>query len=79
MIKKINKDNENFSAPKNGLTPPINGEKFSIKRGYKMRPSTIRKLLEIKAKHPDVNIYMSTVLDKIINYYYDECFLKEKR
>ena len=54
----------------NGVTPPIDGEYFTIQRCYKLRPSTLRKLNEIKANHKDVNIYMNTLIDEIINFYY---------
>jgi hypothetical protein len=54
-----------------GLTPTIDGEAFSIKRGYQFRPSTLRKLFELKSKHPDVNTYLNTILDEAINHYYN--------
>ena len=60
-----------------GTTPPIDGEYFTIKRGYKLRPSTVRRLHEIKAGHSDINIYMNTIIDKAINHYYEEVFLKD--
>ena len=31
-----------------GLTPPINGEKFDIKRSYQFRASTLKKLNQLK-------------------------------
>lgn len=71
---KINKNEEDKVS--NGLTPPILGEHFTIKRGYKMRPSTLRKLLEMKATHEDVNIYLSTILDDAINYYYEKKYIR---
>ncbi|MGL5381168.1 hypothetical protein [Clostridium sp.] len=70
IMSKVNNKKEKL----NGITPPINGEEFTIVRGYKLRPSTLRKLLEIKAKHTDVNIYLNTILDEIINYYYSNHF-----
>ena len=60
-----------------GTTPPIDGEYFTIKRGYKLRPSTVRRLHEIKAGHSNINIYMNTIIDKAINHYYEEVFLKD--
>lgn len=60
----------------NGITPPIDGEYFTINRGYKLRPSTVRKLNEIKAGHRDINIYMNTIVDEAINHYYEDVFLK---
>jgi hypothetical protein len=53
-----------------GITPPIDGEHFTLKRGYQLRPSTLRKLNELKAKHPDVNVYLNTILDAAIEHYY---------
>jgi hypothetical protein len=54
-----------------GMTPAIDGEAFSIKRGYQFRPSTLRKLAELKARHPNVNVYLNTILDEAINHYYN--------
>ena len=60
-----------------GLTPAIDGEFFTIKRGYQFRPSSIRKLNELKAAHPNINIYLNTILDEAILHYYNY-ILKEK-
>ncbi|MCM0647420.1 hypothetical protein NBE98_03390 [Clostridium swellfunianum] len=62
-----------FNNPQKGLglTPTIDGEAFSIKRGYQFRPSTLRKLVELKSKHSDVNAYLNTILDEAINFYYN--------
>lgn len=54
-----------------GITPPIDGEHFTLKRGYQLRPSTLRKLNDLKAKHPDVNAYLNTILDAAIVHYHD--------
>ena len=70
-------EKSNFEECINGTTPPINGEYFTVKRGYKLRPSTVRRLHEIKAGHKDLNIYMNTIIDKAINHYYEEIFLKQ--
>jgi hypothetical protein len=35
-------------------------------------------LNEIKAYHPDVNVYMNTLVDEAIRYYYPFGFKKEK-
>ena len=64
-------DNRYGKPTANGSTPPIDGEPFDVKRCYNFRKSTIRKLNELKAKHPDVNAYLSTILDAAINLYYD--------
>ena len=70
-------EKEIYEGNFNGTTPPIDGEYFTIKRGYKLRPSTVRRLHEIKAGHSDINIYMNTIIDKAINHYYEEVFLKD--
>lgn len=54
-----------------GLTPPIGGENFSVKRGYQFRPSTLRKLNELKTKHPDLDVYLNTIIDAAILHYYN--------
>lgn len=65
-------DNRKGKAVPNGITPPINGEAFDLKRTYAFRKSTIRKLNELKATHEDVNVYLSTILDEAITEYYNK-------
>lgn len=64
-------DNRKGKAAPNGMTPPVNGEAFDIRRTYAFRKSTIRKLNELKAAHDDVNVYLSTILDEAITEYYN--------
>lgn len=54
----------------NGVTPPINGEKLEYKRCYMLRFSTLKKLEQIKAMHPDI-VYVSSIVDMAINHYFD--------
>lgn len=54
----------------NGVTPPIDGEKLEYKRCYMLRFSTLKKLEQIKAMHPDI-VYVSSIVDIAINYYFD--------
>lgn len=65
---------QTYSAAPKGMTPPINGEHYTVKRSYAMRPSTVRKLNELKAKHQDVNILFNTIVDMSISHYYDYIF-----
>lgn len=57
-----------------GITPAVDGESYTIKRCYQYRLSTLRKLNELKANHSDVNVYLNTIIDKAISYYYDYVF-----
>jgi hypothetical protein len=57
-----------------GITPPVDGEQYTVKRCYQYRPSTVRKLNELKAKHPDVTAYLNTIIDEAIVYYYNHIF-----
>ena len=57
-----------------GLTPPINGEPFDIKRGYQFRASTIKKLNQLKGSSHNINIYLNEIIDAAICYYYDSMF-----
>ena len=61
-----------------GMTTPIDGETFSIKRGYQFRPSTIKKLNELKANSDNINIYFNEIIDAAICYYYDAVFKNKK-
>ena len=53
----------------NGVTPPIDGEKLEYKRCYMLRFSTLKKLEQIKAMHPDI-VYVSSIVDMAINHYF---------
>ena len=66
----------NTGTSTKGLTPLIDGEPLTIKRSYQFRDSTLRKLTLLKANHPDINIYINTILDAAINNYYDYIFNK---
>jgi len=55
----------------NGIAPPINGEYLDIKRTYMLRASTVRKVNELKSIHPDLNTYVSTIVDLAIAHYYE--------
>lgn len=55
----------------NGATPPIDGENLDIKRTYLLRKSTVRKLNKLKSINPDLNIYVSSIVDMAIAHYYD--------
>jgi hypothetical protein len=70
----FNTQPQNYSSAPRGLTPPINGENFTVKRSYAMRPSTVRKLNALKAEHPDVNMLFNTIVDMAISHYYSYIF-----
>ena len=55
----------------NGMAPPIDGEFLDTKRTYMLRASTVRKINELKSKHPDLNTYVSTIVDLAIAHYYN--------
>ncbi|ERI91428.1 hypothetical protein HMPREF1982_03387 [Clostridiales bacterium oral taxon 876 str. F0540] len=63
-----------FRKSQRGSTPAVDGELYTLKRCYQFRPSTIRKLNELKAGHSDVNAYLNTIIDEAISYYYDYVF-----
>jgi hypothetical protein len=63
-----------FNQRQRGATPAVDGEEFTLIRGYKLRPSTIRKLNQLKARHQDVNVYMNTIVDEAISFYHQHLF-----
>jgi len=67
-------DNGTLKSQPNGITPPIDGEYFAIKRGFAFRRSTIRLLNELKAAHPDENVYLSTIVYKALNHHHKYIF-----
>ena len=69
---KNNLLNDNRKAPiVNGMAPPINGEYLDVKRTYMLRASTVRKINELKSIHPELNTYVSTIVDLAIAHYYE--------
>ena len=69
---KNNLLNDNRKAPiVNGMAPPINGEFLDVKRTYMLRASTVRKINELKSIHPELNTYVSTIVDLAIAHYYE--------
>lgn len=70
-------DNRKTKKAANTATLPIDNEPYSISRFYKLRYSTAKMLNEIKANHPDVNVYMNTIVDEAIRYYYSYTFEKD--
>jgi len=63
---------DNRKAPiVNGCAPPIDGEYLDVKRTYMLRSSTVRKLNELKSIHPDLNTYVSSIVDMAIAHYYN--------
>ena len=67
---KILTDNRKASIT-NGMAPPIDGEFLDTKRTYMLRSSTVRKINELKSIHPDLNTYVSTIVDLAIAHYYN--------
>jgi hypothetical protein len=68
-----------FTSSQRGATPAVAGEDFTLVRSYKLRPSTMRKLNEIKAKHSNVNVYLNTLVDEAISFYYDHLFSRNSK
>ena len=63
---------DNRSLPiVNGCAPPIDGEYLDVKRTYMLRKSTVRKINQLKSMHPDLNAYVSTIVDLAIAHYYE--------
>jgi hypothetical protein len=67
-------DNRKVKTVLNDKTPEIDNEAFEIQRYYKIRKSTARMLNEIKAIHPNVNVYMNTIVDAALRHYYNYIF-----
>nr|WP_312289489.1 hypothetical protein [Clostridium chromiireducens] len=60
-----------------GLTPSVDGESFSVKRCYQFRPSTLKKLNQLKGESDNFNIYLNEIIDQAICYYHDYVFNKK--
>jgi len=64
-------DHSPINVNLSGRTPPIDGEIFDMVRSYTLRRSTLRILSKIKAIHSDDNVYLNTIIDEAIRYYYE--------
>lgn len=67
-------DNRTLQSQPNGITPPVDGEYFEIKRTFIFRRSTLRMLNQLKAAHPDENAYLSSIVDTALQHYYKYIF-----
>jgi hypothetical protein len=64
-------DNRKLQTQPNGITPPVDGEYFDVSRTFKFRRSTVRMLNRLKAEHQDENVYLSSIVDEAIRYYFE--------
>ena len=64
-------DNRTLKAEPNGITPPIDGEYFVIKRGFIFRKSTVRMLNELinfmRTKSPHGRLKVSIQEELLLN------------
>jgi hypothetical protein len=67
-------DNRKLQTQPNGITPPVDGEYFEVSRTFKFRRSTVKILNRLKAEHEDENVYLSSIVDEAIRYYYGGVF-----
>ena len=63
-------DNRTCRSKAFGVTPPVDGEYFEVKRTFLFRKSTVRMLNRLKAEHEDANAYLSSIVDEALRYYY---------
>ncbi len=68
-----------FINSQRGATPAVDGEEFTLVRSYKLRPSTMKKLNQLKAKHDHVNVYLNTIVDEAISFYYEHVFSRSTK
>ncbi len=64
-------DHRTQKANPNSRTPTVDGEAFDMVRSYTLRRSTVRILSKIKVIHNDDNVYLNTIVDEAIHYYYE--------
>jgi hypothetical protein len=67
-------DNRKLQTQSNRITPPVDGEYFEASRAFKFRRSTVRMMNRLKAEHEDENVYLSSIVDEAIRYYYEGVF-----
>ena len=67
-------DNRTCRSKAFGVTPPVDGEYFEVKRTFVFRRSTVRMLNRLKAEHEDENVYLSSIVDEALRFYYGHVF-----
>lgn len=71
-------DNRTLQTKAYGITPPVHGEFFEVRRTFMFRRSTVRMLNKLKAEHENENIYLSSIVDEAIRFYYEHVLGKGK-
>jgi len=69
--KNVILDDKTSKGNPSGRTPPVDGEIYDMVRTYTLRRSTVRILSKIKSIHTDDNVYLNTIVDEAIRYYYE--------
>ena len=69
-------ENNRHTTQPNGIPPSIDGKLFEVRRSYSFRKSTLIKLNQIKGTSSDYNIYMNTIIDSAICFYYNHVMKK---
>ena len=67
-------DNRTCRSNAFGITPPVDGEYFDVKRTFIFRRSTVRMLNRLKDEHVDENVYLSSIVDEALRFYYGHVF-----
>jgi hypothetical protein len=67
-------DNRTLQKQPYGITPPVDGEHFEVRRTFVFRRSTVRMLNKLKAEHEDENVYLSSIVDEAIRHYFEFIF-----
>jgi hypothetical protein len=70
-------DNRKLQKQPYGRTPAVDGEKFEVSRTFLFRRSTVRMLNRLKAEHEDENVYLSSIVDEAVRWYYEVVFGKK--
>ena len=68
-VFSIGKDDLCYEKPKDEVCF-VDVESPRLLRTYRLRESTLRKLNELKATHPNIGICVSTLVDTSIEEYY---------
>ena len=69
-------DNRKLQKQPYGITPPVDGEHYEVKRTFMFRRSTVRMLNKLKAEHEDENVYLSSIVYKTVRHYHEFIFFE---
>jgi hypothetical protein len=53
-----------------GITPPVDGKYYEATQTFLFHRSNVRMLNKLKSEHENENVYLSSIVDMALKFYY---------